>query len=133
MVVQDIFLSRTAQFANVVLPGCPSVEKDGTFVNTERRIQRFYEVMPPLGNSRPDWWILTELAKRMGHDWGYTHPAEIMDEVAGIADIFKGVSYDRVQGWDSQCWPVKADGTDTPLLYTDGFNMEDGKAVLYPL
>ena len=133
MVVQDIFLSRTAQFANVVLPGCPSVEKDGTFVNTERRIQRFYEVMPPLGNSRPDWWILTELAKRMGHDWGYTHPAQIMDEVAGIADIFKGVSYDRLQGWDSQCWPVKADGTDTPLLYTDGFNMEDGKAVLYPL
>ena len=61
-VVQDIFLSRTAQFADVVLPASPSVEKEGTFTNTERRIQRFYEVMPPLGDSRPDWRILTELA-----------------------------------------------------------------------
>ena len=132
-VVQDIFLSRTAEFADVVLPGCPSVEKDGTFVNTERRIQRFHQVMPPLGNSRPDWRILTDLAARMGHDWGYAHPCEIMDEVAGIADIFAGVSYERLEGWKSLCWPVAADGTDTPLLYTDGFHTDDGKAVLHPL
>lgn len=133
LVVQDMFLSRTAEFADVVLPGCPSIEKDGTFVNTERRIQRFYEVMPPLGDSRPDWEILTDLARRMGHDWNYKHPSEIMDEVASIADIFKGVSYERLEGWNSQCWPVKEDGTDTPLLYTDGFNTEDSKAILYPL
>jgi len=133
MVVQDIFFSRTAQFADVVLPGCPSVEKDGTFVNTERRIQRFHEVMPPLGDSRPDWRILTDLAARMGHDWGYTHPSQIMDEVAGIAEIFAGVSYERLEGWKSLVWPVAADGTDTPLLYTDGFHMPGGKAVLYPL
>ena len=133
LVVQDLFLSRTAQFADVVLPGCPSVEKEGTFVNTERRIQRFYEVMPPLGNSRPDWRILTELAKRMGYDWGYEHPSQIMDEVAGIAEIFKGVSYARLEGWKSQCWPVHEDGTDTPLLYTDGFKTDDGKAILYPV
>lgn len=133
LVVQDIFLSRTAQFADVVLPGCPSVEKDGTFVNTERRIQRFYEVMPPLGNSRPDWWILTEVARRMGYDWGYEHPSDIMREVAETADIFRGVSYERLADWDSQCWPVQADGTDTPLLYTDRFNTGDGKAVLHPL
>jgi formate dehydrogenase major subunit len=133
LVVQDIFLSRTAQFADVVLPGCPSVEKDGTFVNTERRIQRFYEVMPPLGNSRPDWWILKEIARRMGHDWGYEHPSEILREVAATAEIFQGASYERLEAWDSQCWPVKADGTDTPLLYTDRFHTEDGKAVLYPL
>ena len=132
-VVQDIFLSRTAEFADVVLPGCPSVEKDGTFVNTERRIQRFYEVMPPLGNSRPDWRILTDLAARMGHDWGYVHPRDIMAEVAGIADIFAGVSYERLEGWNSLCWPVAADGTDTPLLYTERFHTDDGKAVLYPL
>ncbi|WP_150304077.1 formate dehydrogenase subunit alpha [Pseudomonas saliphila] len=133
MVVQDMFLSRTAEFADVVLPACPSVEKEGSFVNTERRIQRFYQVMPPLGDSRPDWKILTELAKRMGHDWGYEHPSQIMDEVAGIAEIFKGVSYKRLEGWQSQCWPVKEDGSDTPLLYTDGFHTGDGKAVLYPL
>lgn len=133
MVVQDIFMSRTAEFADVVLPGCPSVEKEGTFVNTERRIQRFYEVMPPLGDSRPDWRILTDLAARMGHDWGYGHPSEIMAEVAGIAEIFAGVSYERLEGWQSQLWPVKPDGTSTPLLYTDGFHTEDGKAKLHPL
>lgn len=132
-VVQDIFLSRTAEFADVVLPGCPSIEKDGTFVNTERRIQRFYEVMPPLGDSRPDWRILTDLAARMGHDWGYAHPSQIMDEVSGIATIFNGISYERLEGWKSLLWPMKPDGADTPLLYTDGFHTDDGKAVLYPL
>ena len=133
MVVQDIFMSRTAEFADVVLPGCPSVEKEGTFVNTERRIQRFYEVMPPLGDSRPDWAILTELASRLGHPWYYTHPGQIMAEAASIATIFAGVSYDRLSGWQSQQWPVNADGRDTPLLYTDRFTFPDGKANLYPL
>lgn len=133
LVVQDIFLSRTAQFADVVLPACPSVEKDGTFTNTERRIQRFYRVLQPLGDSRPDWLILTDLARRMGHDWGYTHPSEIMAEVAGIADMFAGVSYERLEGWRSLQWPVQADGTDTPLLYTERFHTEDGRAKLHPI
>lgn len=133
MVVQDIFLSRTAEFADVVLPACPSVEKDGTFVNTERRIQRFYQALEPLGDSRPDWRILTDLAARMGHDWGYTHPSEIMAECASISPLFAGVSYERLEGWKSLLWPVAADGTDTPLLYTDGFPTEDGKASLFVL
>ncbi|WP_281662333.1 formate dehydrogenase subunit alpha [Halomonas sp. Alg239-R46] len=133
MVVQDIFLSRTAEFADVVLPACPSVEKEGTFVNTERRIQRFYEVMPPLGNSRPDWRILTDLAARMGHDWGYTHPSQIMQECASISPMFAGVSYERLEGWKSLSWPVNADGVDSPLLYTDGFPTANGKANLFPL
>ncbi len=133
MVVQDIFMSQTAQFADVVLPGCPGVEKEGSYTNTERRIQRFYQVMPPLGNSRPDWQILTELAARMGHDWGYAHPADIRAEAAGIADMFAGVSYERLEGWKSLHWPVAKDGTDTPLLYTEKFHFPDGKARLYPL
>ena len=133
LVVQDLFLSRTAQFADVVLPGCPSVEKEGSFVNTERRIQRFYPVMEPLGDSRPDWWILTQLAARMGHDWGYQHPQEIMAEVAGIAESFAGVSYSCLEGWKSQIWPVNADGSSTPLLYTERFKSPDGRATLYPL
>jgi formate dehydrogenase major subunit len=133
MVVQDIFMSRTAEFADVVLPGSPSVEKEGTFVNTERRIQRFYEVLPPLGDSRPDWQILTDLASRLGHPWYYQHPGEIMAEAARIAEIFAGVSYARLEGWQSQLWPVTADGSSTPLLYTDGFKFPDGKARLYPL
>ncbi|WP_414164762.1 formate dehydrogenase subunit alpha [Superficieibacter sp. BNK-5] len=133
MVVQDIFMSRTAEFADVVLPGCPSVEKEGSFVNTERRIQRFYEVLPPLGDSRPDWKILTDLAARLGHPWYYRHPKEIMREAASIATAFAGVSYDKLSGWQSQQWPVKPDGTSTPLLYTDGFKFPDKKARLYPL
>lgn len=133
MVVQDIFLSRTAEFADVVLPACPSVEKDGTFVNTERRIQRFYQVLEPLGDSRPDWRILRDLAARMGHDWGYNHPSEVMAECASISPLFAGVSYERLEGWKSLLWPVAEDGTDTPLLYTDGFPTEDGKANLFVL
>ncbi|MEG3135909.1 formate dehydrogenase subunit alpha [Rouxiella sp. T17] len=133
MVVQDIFMSRTAEYADVVLPGCPSVEKEGTFVNTERRIQRFYEVMPPLGDSLPDWRILTDLAARLGHPWYYTHPSQIMDEAAGIAKAFAGVSYPRLSSWQSQQWPVNADGTSTPLLYTDKFKFPDGKAKLHAL
>lgn len=132
-VVQDMFLSRTAQFADVVLPACASVEKEGTFTNTERRIQRFHEVMRPLGDSRPDWRILTDLARRMGHDWGYTHPSQIMAEAAGIAGMFAGVTYERLEGWRSLQWPVKPDGTDTPLLYTERFHTDDGRARLYPL
>lgn len=133
LVVQDLFLSRTAQFADVVLPGCPSVEKEGTYVNTERRIQRFYPVMPPLGDSRPDWLILTQLAAKMGYDWGYTHPGQIMDEVAKIAESFAGVSYARLEGWKSQIWPVSPEGVSTPLLYTERFKFPDGRARLYPL
>lgn len=133
MVVQDIFMSRTAEFADVVLPGCPSVEKEGTFVNTERRIQHFSPAMNPLGDSRPDWWIFTELAARLGHHWNYPNPGAIMAEAAEIAEIFAGVSYERLVGWQSQIWPVLPDGESTPLLYTEKFKFPDGKARLYPL
>ena len=133
MVVLDMFVSRTAEFADVILPACASTEKDGSFVNTERRIQRFYQAMEPLGDSRPDWVILTELAKRLGHDWGYTHPSQIMAECAGVAKMFAGVSYERLEGWRSLHWPVQEDGTDTPLLYTDGFHFPDRKAKLHPV
>jgi len=133
MVVQDIFMSKTARYADVVLPGCPSLEKEGTFVNTERRIQHFSPAFAPLGESRPDWQILTDLAARLGHHWRYPNPGAIMAEAAGIADLFAGVSYEQLVGWQSQLWPVKADGSSTPLLYTDAFAFPDGKARLYAL
>ena len=84
-VVQDIFFSKTAQFADVILPAAPSLEKDGTFTNTERRIQRFYKVFEPLGDSKPDWMIFQELANRLGANWDYKHPSEIMAEAAKLA------------------------------------------------
>jgi formate dehydrogenase major subunit len=130
-VVQDIFFSKTAQFADVVLPAAPSLEKDGTFVNTERRIQRFHKVFDPLGDSKPDWEIFQLVANKMGANWDYKHPSEIMDEAASLAHLFAGVSYERLEGWNSLCWPVDKDGKDSPLLYTDKFGFADGKARLF--
>jgi formate dehydrogenase major subunit len=129
-VVQDVFFTKTAQFADVILPAAPSLEKEGTFTNTERRIQRLYQVFEPLGDSKPDWWIIQEVAKRMGFDWNYSHPGEIMDEIASLTPFFAGVSYDRLEGWNSLVWPVHPDGTDEPLLYKERFNFPDGRARL---
>lgn len=133
LVVQDCFVSTTATFADVVLAASPSLEKEGTFVNTERRIQRLHQALAPLGESRPDWRITRDLAAKLGQDWGYRHPSEIMDEVAHLAPPFAGVRYDRLEGWDSLCWPVQEDGSDTPLLYTEKFHTEDGKAQFHPV
>jgi formate dehydrogenase major subunit len=127
LVVQEIFLSTTAQFADVILPGAPSLEKDGTFTNTERRVQRLYQALEPLGNSKPDWWILTQLAKHMGFEWNYTHPSEIFAEMASLTPFFSQCNYDVLEGWNSFHWG-SPDGSSTPLLYTDGFNFPDKKA-----
>ncbi len=133
MVVQDIFFSHTCQFADVVLPASPSLEKDGTFTNTERRIQRLYEVFPPFEGSKPDWVILRDLANHMGAGWKYEHPSQIMDEIAKLVPIMSGVSYDRLEGYKSLQWPVDLDGNDQPLLYTKEFGLPGGKAKLYPV
>ncbi|MBL0388376.1 formate dehydrogenase subunit alpha [Tumebacillus sp. ITR2] len=132
-VVQDIFFSRTAQYADVVLPAAPSLEKEGTFTNTERRIQRFYKALNPLGDSKPDWEIIQLVANRFGANWKYEHPSEIMAEAASLAPVFAGVDYERLVDWNSLVWPVAADGTDTPLLYKEKFAFADGRARLYPL
>ena len=132
-VVQDIFFSATCKFADVVLPACPSLEKEGTFTSTERRIQRLYQVFEPTGGSRPDWWIVQEIAKRLGAAWNYQHPPEIMDEIASLTPMFAGVNYERLEGYKTLQWPVAADGSDQPLLYTKQFAFPDGKARLFPL
>ena len=131
--VQEVFFSETAKYADVILPSSTSLEKEGTFVNTERRIQRIYEVMEPLAGTRTDWEILQILARKLGFHWNYNHPSEIMAEAAELAPIFAGVSYDKLEGFNSQQWPVAADGTDSPFLYGDGFNFPDRKAKFYPL
>ncbi|WP_204469107.1 formate dehydrogenase subunit alpha [Shouchella xiaoxiensis] len=132
-VVQDLFLTKTAQFADVVLPASPSLEKEGTFTNTERRFQRLYQVLEPLGDSKPDWKIIQEIANRLDGNWSYTHPSEIMAEAASLTPLFAGVTYERLEGYNSLQWPVKEDGTDTPLLFTDGFALPGGKARLWPV
>jgi formate dehydrogenase major subunit len=132
-VMQDIFFTDTCRFADVVLPASPSLEKEGTFTNTERRIQRLYRVMEPLAETKPDWQIIQEVANRLGAGWKYQHPSSIMDEIASLTPLFAGVTYERLEGYKSLQWPVHPDGTDEPLLFTKRFNFPDGKARFYPL
>ncbi len=130
-VVQDIIMSETARYADVVLPACPSLEKEGTFTSTERRIQRLYQVWEPLGESKPDWRIIQEIANALGANWKYEHPSQVMDEAASLTPLFAGVNYDRLEGYKSLQWPVAADGSDQPLLFTEKFPFPDGKAKLH--
>ena len=132
-VVQEIFFSETCRFADVILPASPSLEKEGTFTSTERRIQRLYQVFEPLGESRPDWEIIQDIANRLGADWNYAHPSEIYEEIAPLTPLMAGVTYERLEGYKSLQWPVAADGSDQPLLYTKQFNFPDGKAKFFPL
>ena len=132
-VVQDIFFSFTCRFADVVLPACPSLEKEGTFTSTERRIQRLYRVFDPLPGSRPDWRITQDIANRLGANWNYQHPSEIMSEIASLTPMFAGVNYERLEGYKTLQWPVAPDGSDQPLLYTEKFAFPNGKARLFPL
>src|SRR5438309_5262084 len=132
-VVQDIFFSGTCRFADVVLPAAPSLEKEGTFTSTERRIQRLFQVIEPLAGSRPDWRIIQDVANQLGANWKYEHPSQVMDEIALLTPLFAGVNYDRLEGYKSLQWPVAADGSDQPLLYTKQFAFPDGKARLFPL
>jgi formate dehydrogenase major subunit len=133
LVVQDIFFSNSCRFADVVLPASPSLEKEGTFTSTERRIQRLYQVLEPLEGSRPDWRIIQDVANRLGANWQYQHPSEIYREIASLTPLFAGVTYERLEGFKSLQWPVANDGTDQPLLYTKQFAFPDGKARLFPL
>lgn len=104
LVVQDLFLTETAELAHVVLPGASFAEKDGTFTNTERRVQRVRRAIPPVGNSRPDWEIVADLATRLGYPMRYASPAEIMEEIAGVTPIYGGIFYDRL-GDEGLQWP----------------------------
>ena len=138
LVVQDIFMTETAEHADVVLPAATSPEKQGTFTNTERRIQRVRATAEPPGAAKQDWEITQELAKRLGYDWSYSHPSEIMDEIAELVPIYGGVSYDRLDEGPEHGlqWPVPhADHPGTPYLYDyeDGeFNFDDGRARFVP-
>jgi len=122
LVVQDIFLTETAQLADVVLPGASFAEKDGTFTNTERRIQRIRKAIEPVGESLPDWQILCEIAQRMGYkEMKYGSPAEIMEEIALLTPIYGGIHYDRLEGEGLQ-WPCPdRSHPGTPYLHKGKF------------
>jgi formate dehydrogenase major subunit len=133
LVIQDVNFSETARFADVVLPASPSLEKEGTFTSTERRIQRLYRAFEPLGDSKPDWEIIQLIANRLGAKWRYQHPSDVMDEAAKLSPLFAGVTYQRLEGYKSLQWPVAEDGKDSPLLFTEKFPFPDGKAKFHPV
>jgi predicted molibdopterin-dependent oxidoreductase YjgC len=128
LIVQDIFLTETAQYADVVLPGASFAEKDGTFTNTERRVQRVRKALEPVGHSNPDWQIICEVARRMGaRGFDFADPCEIMDEIARVTPSYGGITYARLEG-DSLQWPcLNVDHPGTECLHTDGFARGKGK------
>lgn len=129
LVVQDIFLSETAALAHVVLPATSSLEKDGTFTNTERRVQRFRKAIEPVGESRPDWMIISDLAARMGYgdQFCYSHPSQIMDEASALSPSYGGISYQRLEG-DGLQWPCpQPDHPGTAYLHKGQFTRGRGK------
>jgi formate dehydrogenase alpha subunit len=124
LVVQDIFLSETAQLAHVVLPGASFAERDGTFTGTDRRIQRVRKAIEPLGEAKPDWEIICLLAQQMGASgFDFASPKEVMDEIAQLTPIYGGVSYERLEELGFLQWPVPApEHPGTPYLHRGKFS-----------
>jgi formate dehydrogenase alpha subunit len=127
LVVQDLFLTETAQMADVVLPAASFVEKDGTFTNTERRVQRVRKATEPPGEAKLDWEIISEVAARLGYPLAYGSSAEIMDEIAQVTPIYHGINFDRLnkKGLQWPCWDQGHPGT--PILHKGRFTRGRGK------
>ena len=129
VVVQDIFLNETAKFAHVILPGASFLEKDGTFTNAERRISRIRKVMEPLGG-KADWEGTMMLSNALGYPMSYSHPSEIMDEIARLTPTFTGVSYEKLDEGSIQ-WPCNNETPDgTPIMHTSEFVIGKGRFVI---
>ncbi len=131
IVVQDIFLNETAKYAHVLLPGSTFLEKDGTFTNAERRISRVRKVMPPLAGYA-DWEVTQLLSNALGYPMNYSHPGEIMDEIAALTPTFAGVSFDKIDEYGSLQWPCNAEteaiGTET--MHVDHFVRGKGRFII---
>jgi formate dehydrogenase major subunit len=130
VVVQDLFLNETAAFAHVFLPGTSFLEKDGTFTNAERRINRVRPVKAPM-QGKHEWLAVAELAQAMGYDMHYASSAEIMDEIARVTPTFKGVSFARLDEEGSLQWPVNDAAPDgTPIMHVNGFVRGKGRFMI---
>lgn len=127
-VLQELFYSETASYADVILPASSFLEKSGTFTNGERRVQRVNRVIDPLPGSKPDGVIVTEIMNRMGYPQPDYDPAAVLEEIAQIVPFFKGITWERL-GSNGLQWPVAEDGTDTQVLHTESFKR--GKGRLY--
>jgi predicted molibdopterin-dependent oxidoreductase YjgC len=138
-VVQDIFMHETAERADVILPATSFAEKDGTFTNSERRVQRVRQALDPIGESRPDWEIICDVAKRTCRRLGlpadgfdFTHPSQIFDEMAALTPIISGLSYERLDREGGIQWPCPTpDHPGTARLYAESFSI--GRAKFFPV
>jgi len=129
VIVHDLFLNETANYAHVFLPGSTFLEKDGTFTNAERRINMVRKVMAPK-NGYADWEVTQLLANAMGANWNYAHPSQIMDEIAMLTPSFAGVNYDMLEEKGSIQWPCNASAPEgTPTMHMDGFVRGKGKFI----
>jgi formate dehydrogenase major subunit len=132
VVVQDLFINETAKFAHVFLPGASFLEKDGTFTNAERRINRVRAVMKPK-NGMHEWDIVCRIATAMGYPMRYDHPGQIMDEIAALTPTFAGVSFERLDEVGSIQWPCDDDAPQgTPIMHVDAFTRGKGRFVPTP-
>ncbi len=130
IVVQDLFLNETANYAHVFLPGSTFLEKNGTFTNAERRIQRVRKVMAPR-NGKEDWEITVELSAALGYPMHYDHPSQIMDEIARLTPTFAGVSYKKLDELGSVQWPCNEKAPEgTPVMHISGFVRGKGQFVI---
>lgn len=120
LVVQELFMTETAKHATVILPGASFLEKEGTFTNGERRIQRVNRVIEPLGGTKPDGQIIVDMMNRMGYHQAPYSAKGVLEEIARIVPFFKGVKWDEL-GENGKQWPVLEDGTDTQILHTESF------------
>jgi formate dehydrogenase major subunit len=130
LAVQDIFLTETAELAHIILPAAAFAEKDGTFTNTERRVQRVRRAVASPGEARPDWQIVCQIAKRLGAPgFDFTSPAEIMTEISQVAPIYGGISHTCLEEGSRQ-WPCPAPGhPGTPRLHIEKFSRGRGRFV----
>ncbi|MEX8494412.1 formate dehydrogenase subunit alpha, partial [Sphaerotilus sp.] len=128
VVVQDIFLNETAKYAHVFLPGSSFLEKDGTFTNAERRISRVRQVMPPLAG-KADWEVTQAFANALGYPMHYTHPSEVMAEIASLTPTFAGVSFEKIERLGSVQWPCNetTDEAGTAIMHVGGFVRGKGR------
>lgn len=129
LVVQDIFITETAEFADIILPGACFAEKDGTFTNTDRRIQRVRKALNPPGKAMADWEIICMISSALGYQMHYNHPSEILDEIARLTPIYGGVNYERIQDNGLQ-WPCRdSDDPGTSILHAKNFTRGKGRFI----
>ena len=133
LVVQDIFLTETANYADVILPATAWAEKTGTVTNTNRQVQMGRPAVPPPGDAREDWWITNELAKRLGLDWGYSHPRDIFGEMKKSMKSLDNITWDRLERENVVTYPSLSE-TDPgqPIVFGDAFPRAEGRAKFTP-